>query len=112
MSQRDILFWVFISFFILIGILSLLVSIGLLKADKKFRGWAVTGFVAGVGGAVFGLFKSTFAPVPLFVGLSPRPPMEARQLNLVGGEYRYDEPSSGKAVRTHKGQIEVSLGER
>ena len=54
---RDVLFWTFITFFILIGIISLLALLGIFKrVDAGFRKWAVTGFVAAVTTAVVGLF--------------------------------------------------------
>jgi hypothetical protein len=102
------LFWTFLGFFLLIGILSLLAMAGVVKTDPQFRRWAVTGFIAAVTGAVIGLFNITFnKQAALFVTLIP--PQE-EILDLVVGEYKYDEPSSS-GVKTHSGRVEMALGE-
>ena len=53
-EMRLILFWVFLCFFVVIGVLSLLVATGVLEADPRFRKWAVTGFIGSVVAAVIG----------------------------------------------------------
>jgi hypothetical protein len=87
--ERVVLFWVFVGFFVITGIVSLLAIIGVLKTDDRFRKWAITGFVTGVAGAVFGLFKVVFlAELPIFIALIA-PQQEGQSgLNLVRGEYQ------------------------
>ena len=103
---RDVLFWTFITFFILIGIISLLALLGIFKrVDAGFRKWAVTGFVAAVTTAVVGLFRLIFAPeIALFVTLttptSMQPPMQ-----LVSGLYEYDELAKDGKVVTRNGPV-------
>src|SRR5712691_10055524 len=112
MDHSDVLFWLFVSFFILIGVVSLLTVIGALTTDPRFRRWAVSGFIVGVAGAVFGLFKITFTEdVALFVALDPPQEERAGLLDLVSGQYKYyDEPTSSGVVKTHAGQAEMTLG--
>lgn len=110
-DQRTVLFWTFLGFFLLIGILSLLAMAGVVKTDPRFRRWAVTGFFAAVIGAVIGLFNTTFnKQAELFVTLIPPQNEIAVPLDLVDGKYKYDEQTkSGSKV--HSGQVEITLGE-
>ncbi len=113
-DQQAMLFWIFMVFFVLIGILSTLAVLGLVTVDERFRKWAVTVFFAGVTGAVVGLFKLSFpgsAPAePLFVTLIPPQNINSRAIKLVEGDYSYDEPSGGNKVKTVTGKIEVTWG--
>lgn len=70
---------------------------------------AAGGFVTGVTGAVFGLFKLLFAPAALFVTLIPPPELGSAKLELVSGRYAYDEPMADGQVKTHSGGVEVTL---
>ena len=45
--QQQVLVWVILGFFSIIGILSLLVKVRLLNADDDFRQWALRGFIIG-----------------------------------------------------------------
>jgi hypothetical protein len=55
---QAVLFFVFIGFFVLIGLVSLVVLLGYPRsADHRFRQWAIPGFVGSVTTAVIALFK-------------------------------------------------------
>ena len=71
-AQRSALFWVFLVFFIGIGVLSLLVALGVFpNADPDFRKVAIGTFISGIVGTLITLFRATFVPRPnLFVTLS------------------------------------------
>lgn len=110
-DQSAVLFWLFVGFFLIIGILSLLAVVGVLKTDPRFRRWAVTGFIAAVTGAVIGLFNITFSKqAALFVTLVPPQDVITAPLDLVVGQYKYDEPTTS-GVKTHSGRVEMTLGE-
>ncbi len=104
-QYRDVLFFVFTSFFILIGLVSISVLLGFPKtADKKFRVWAIRGFVAGITTAIFGLFKLfSLAPTPTIV-VTLLPPQGISAPILKSGTYEYDEENAGK-VQTRGGQV-------
>jgi hypothetical protein len=106
-EQHIILFWIFVGFFVVIGVLSLLVAAGLVTADRRFQQWAVPGFIAAVTMAVIGLFK--VAPdesVPIFVTLTGDQP----DFTLISGAYRYDELSTIGEVKSREGPIELTVG--
>lgn len=42
-DQQQVLFWLFVGFFAVIGIISLLAVLGVVKTDLKFRRWARPG---------------------------------------------------------------------
>ena len=113
-EHQEILFWTFMGFFVVIGIVSLLAVLGLIRVDERFRKWAVTGFFAAVTGAVVGLFQLSIpggAPAePLFVTLIPPQNISSRAIKLVTGEYSYDEHAEGNQVKTVNGKIEVTWG--
>jgi hypothetical protein len=110
MDERAVLFWVFVSFFSIIGVVSLLAVIGILKTDPSFRRWAIGSFIARVGGAVFGLFSTTFVEeVPLYITLDPSQEERTNPLDLVSGEYNYDELTRAGAVNTSSGKVEMTL---
>jgi hypothetical protein len=115
MYFRDVLFWTFTVFFILIGIVSLLSLMGYIKGvDQAFRKWAVTGFVAAVSTAVIGLFRLLLVVNPspdiaLFVTLRSDETLTAA---LVSGTYEYTTPGkNGGSLEPHKGPVEVTLGD-
>ena len=73
-QYRDVLFFVFTGFFILIGVASLSVLLGFPRtADERFRQWAIPGLFVGVTTAVFGLFRIFFltSMAPIVVTLVP-----------------------------------------
>lgn len=75
--QQQVLVWVILGFFSIIGILSLLVKVRLLNADDDFRQWALRGFIIGTFGTTLGLFKIYGDPSyrqlndPIVVGIIP-----------------------------------------
>ncbi len=106
-EYRAVLFWVFMGFFIIIGIVSLLAVVGILKTDPRFRKWALSGFVAAVTGAMITLFKITFGgEVALFVTLLPPQETVGSTLDLVSGSYK----TAGE-VKTRSGDVELTLQE-
>jgi len=112
-DNPQILFYVLISFFVLIGVSSLAVLLGYVKAaDKGFRKWAVTGFVGVVVTAVIGAFKLSLAPVPAPIIVTLRTADGTTFPSLKKGEYRYDEVASDKiTLVTRKGGVVPALGE-
>lgn len=114
-DHQEILFWTFMGFFVVIGIVSLLAVLGLIRVDERFRKWAVTGFFAGVTGAVLGLFQLSIpggAPAEsLFVTLIPPETINSQTIKLVAGEFSYDAPAEGNQVKTVNGKIEVTWGD-
>ncbi len=112
---QAVLFFVFIGFFILIGLTSLAVLLGYPKtADQRFRKWAIPGFVAAVTAAVIGLFKFSFATVsvaPIFVTLiAPNGPTAFSPLR--SGTYEYDQLSNDRVkVVTKSGALTPVPGE-
>lgn len=110
-EQGDVLFWVFLGFFLLIGILSLLSMAGVVKPDPRFSRWAVPGFIGAVTTAVIGLFNvMVHTKAPLFVTLVPPQEEITVPLDLVEGQYKYDEPTPS-GIKTHSGRVEMTLGE-
>jgi hypothetical protein len=113
MEERYILFWVFVGFFVLIGLASLLVLLGFRKkaADPGFRKWAVGGFLGSVTTAVIGLFRILWlsGSAPISVTLLPPPEITA-PATLVTATYHYDEPA-GARVNTQKGTVVPVLSE-
>ena len=115
MTERAVLFWVFTGFFVLIGIVSLMVLLGFPKtADKQLREWALRGFIVGIATAMFGLFRAMFMPDPagafLTVALVPPDGLTDR-LILKSGKYAYDEIDDTRAVVTRTGPIVPGLSQ-
>jgi len=113
-AQQAVLFYVFIGFFVLIGLGSLAVLLGWIKsADKAFRKWAVGGFIGAVTAAVVGLFQVSTKPPSSFITVALLPPSEvpavAASLVLGKGSFEYDDEASGK-VSTHRGDIVAANG--
>jgi hypothetical protein len=104
--QKEVLFYVFTGFFILIGFGSLAVLLGLVKgADKTFRQWAVGGFLGAVTAAVVGMFRLTFVPTPALFTVTLLPP-NGSHIELTSGVFLYDETSKESSdVTTHKGNV-------
>src|SRR5262249_45421466 len=94
-EPNQLLFYVIITFFVLIGLSSLLVLLGVIKTpDKNFRKWAVGGFAAVVTTAVVGAFKITVMPEPIVVALQTAEGTAFPR--LTSGEYfRYDQNGKG-----------------
>ena len=111
--QQEVLFYVLIAFFVLIGLASLFVLLGYVKsADKTFRKWAVTGFAAVVTTAVVGAFKIATAPVPAPIVVTLRTAEGTAFPTLKKGEYRYDEVGRDRVTLvTQKGGVVPVLGE-
>jgi YEATS family len=111
--QREVLFYIFAGFFVLIGIGSLMALLGLIqRPDPAFRKWAVGGFIGAVTTAVVGLFRLSFlaAPALITVTLVP-PPDAATPLVLDHGTYQYDEVADSGKVTTQKGEIVAVAGD-
>src|ERR1051325_11030617 len=100
--EREVLFWVFISFFVLIGVASLAVQLGWIRSEPSFRKWSLLSFFGAVTGAVVALFKIVFiAPVPATPVIAPTTttaytvslvfPTEAVLPSLKKGTYEYDD---------------------
>jgi hypothetical protein len=112
-NQQIVLFYVFIAFFVLIGIASLAALLGLIpSADKSFRKWAVPGFVGAVVVAVIGVYKASMVPpfVPIVVTLLAPTGMQPPPLR--SGTFQYDEvaENNGKVI-TRRGNVVPVLGE-
>ena len=115
---RDVLFWVFISFFVLIGVASLAVQLGFIQSgvSPAFRKWALASFIGAVTTAILGMFKMVFFPAPpptvatlpsysvalVFPATAPPP-------SLHDGSYEYEDADSD-SVRSHTGVVVPTLG--
>jgi len=85
-SQSMILFWVFIGFFVIIGVVALLSIVGIIKTDKRFTKWAVSGFVAGIAGVVF-VWAKHQTSLDVFVNIAPPAGVEPETFILESGKY-------------------------
>jgi hypothetical protein len=72
-QQHDILFWVFISFFVIIGSASLLVQLKLIDAYEGFRKWSLTTFFAAIVATTVGYVnKPPTSSAPLLATVVPQ----------------------------------------
>ena len=112
-AQHLILFWVFVGFFLVIGVVALLAIVGIIKVDRQFLKWAIGGFVTGIAGVVFIWAKSQSPQLPLdiFVNLSPPEGVEAKAFQLVGGTYEYFGQSSSDKSVPPSGSVELTAGQ-
>lgn len=112
-TQHLVLFWVFVAFFMIIGIIAILAIVGVIKTDKRFRSWAVGGFAAAIVGVVIIWAKTqpTQIPADLFINLGPPLNVEAETFELVSGNYEYDEQSSSGGSITRSGPVELTAGQ-
>jgi hypothetical protein len=112
-TENLVLFWVFIAFFMVIGIVAILAIVGVIKTDKKFRNWAVGGFAAAVVGVViiWAKTQSPQLPLDLFINLEPPAEVKAATFELESGSYEYNELSpSGKSFK-RSGSVELTAGQ-
>lgn len=109
-AQHLFLFWVFVGFFLVIGIIALLAIVGVIKTDKRFRNWAVGGFAAAVTGVVI-MWAKAESPLDIFVNLQPPAGMGADTFELVSGTYEYYEQSNPGKSDTRSGSIELTAGQ-
>jgi hypothetical protein len=107
--HREVLFWLFVGFFVVIGLVALLAITGVVKTEPRFRRWAVGSFVVAVTGVVIVWAKSQF-PVDLFVTLMPPEGAELQTLAFERGLYEYDERTASGTPVTRSGHAELSLG--
>lgn len=114
-QNQQVLFFVFLGFFILIGLGSLATLLGFVKGVyPAFRKWAVAGFVGSVTLVIVSLFKSTFTTIgPIVVTLLPPLGNLPAPAFLEKGTFRYDEVvrMDGNSVKTHSGDIVAVLGQ-
>lgn len=105
--QRSALFWVFLVFFIGIGVASLLVALGVFpNADPAFRKFAIGTFIAGIAGALFTLFRTTFMQrQDLFVTLLFEGKLPQEVALAEAARYEVWDEKQGKVVRS--GQVLV-----
>jgi hypothetical protein len=109
-GNQQVLFYVLVVFFVLIGLSSLFVL--LRTPDKSFRKWAVSGFAAMVTTAVVGAFKIAMAPAPAPIIVTLRAVDGTPIPKLKNGEYRYDEVGRDKVTLvTQKGGVVPVVGE-
>lgn len=105
MDQREVLFWVFIGFFIVLGIVALLAIVGAIKTDRKFRNFAVATFAVSIVTVVVLWAKSPAArPPDHFVILEPPGSVPHERFMLVSGSYEYYPGSN-------KGDVELTVGQ-
>jgi len=110
-TQHLILFWVFVGFFVLIGLVALLAIVGIIKTEPKFRNWAVAGFAAGVVGVVVVWAKTEWS-LDFFVNLEPPAHVVPETFELASGTYEYYDQSSTDKSRAHVGSIELTAGQQ
>src|SRR5947209_2001414 len=104
-QYQAVLFFVFIGFFVLIGLVSLTVLLGYPKsADPRLRQWAIPGFLVAVTTAVVALFKYSFTSVtvaPIVVTLVA-PSGAVTPSPLKSGAWEYDQVGQDKVkIVTH-----------
>jgi hypothetical protein len=112
-AQNLVLFWVFVSFFMIIGLIAILAIVGVINTDKKFRNWAVGGFAAAVVGVVI-IWAKTPSPqssLDLFVNLEPPAQVKADAFELKNGIYEYDELTSAGKLIKRSGSVELTAGQ-
>ena len=105
-SQHDVLFWIVIGFFTVIGILALLTILGIFKTNKQFRAWAVTGFVTGIAGVVFVWAKNSES-LDFYIILKPPSGIEVENFILQEGRYEFWDSSDSKPLI---GNVELTEG--
>jgi len=109
--QHLILFWIFVAFFLVIGVVALLAIVGVIRTDNQFRKWAVGVFAAGIAGVVFVWAKSEL-PLDFFVNLEPPAEVVAENFELVSGKYEYYEPSNADKSISSSGFVELTAGQQ
>jgi hypothetical protein len=109
-SLHLVLFWVFIGFFVVIGVIALMAIAGVIKVDKEFRKWAIGGFVTGVAGVVFVWGKSQ-EPLDFFVNLKSPDGINAETFELVSGKYEYSDASASADSTQPSGSVELAVGQ-
>jgi hypothetical protein len=107
--KQEVLFWLFVGFFMVIGVVALLSITGIVKTESRFRRWAVGGFVVAVTGVVILWAKSQF-PIDLYVILVPPDGVKLESFALERGIYQYDEHLSSGTSVTRSGNAEIALG--
>jgi hypothetical protein len=104
-AQHDVLFWVFIGFFIVLGIVALLTIVGVIKTDRKFRNFAVATFAVSIVTVVVLWAKTPSArPPDHFLILEPPSSVPQDRFMLVSGSYEYYPGSD-------KGEVELTVGQ-
>ena len=109
--HHSILFWIFISFFVLIGVVALLSIVGVIKTDKAFLKWAVTGFVTGIAGVVF-VWAKVQSPLDIYINLKPPEAVEVEAFEIVSGNYEYVEQSSSNKSTQQYGPLVITAGQQ
>jgi YEATS family len=109
-AQHQILFWVFLGFFLVIGLVAVLAILGVIKTEKQFRKWAVGGFVVGVTGAVF-VWARAPLPIDFFVNLPPPKGVDVDTFELVSGSYEYYGQSGSDKSTSPSGPVELTAGQ-
>jgi len=107
-QQQNVLFWLFIGFFMLIGLLALLAITGMVKTEDRFRRWAVGGFVVGVTGVVM-IWAKSQSPVDLFVNLMLPDEVDYENVVLESATYEYEDRTDVGATVTRSGSTELAL---
>lgn len=112
-TQHLVLFWVFVAFFLIIGIIAILAIVGVIKTDARFRKWAVGGFAAAIVGVVIMWAKAqpSQSPLDIFVNLEPPADVKADTFELESGIYEYDEQLSSEKSNTRSGSVELTAGQ-
>jgi hypothetical protein len=108
--QHLVLFWVFVGFFLLIGVIALLAIMGVIKTEQQFRNWAVGGFAASVIGVVI-IWAKSQPPLDIFVNLEPPQNVAADAFELISGTYEYYEQSNTGQSNSHPGPVELTAGQ-
>jgi len=117
MPHQDLVFYVLLGFFILIGLGSIGVLFNLVKASPEFKRWASRGFAAGTTSVIFGLFKvfePAAAPPPTAVAaLTPiHVTLDAPAVRapFKDGKFEYIETkANGTDTVVHKGDLNPVL---
>ena len=110
-TQHLILFWVFVGFFVLLGLVALLAIVGIIQTEPRFRKWAVAGFAASVVGVVV-VWAKTESALDFFVNLEPPANVAPETFELASGTYEYYDQSSTDKSHAHLGSIELTAGQQ
>lgn len=109
-QEHAVLFWIFIGFFLVIGIVSLLAILGLISIEERFRKWAITGFFVPVIGVMIPLARDILTPANLSLDLNvmfePPKDVQPEPLVLVSGSYEYTKQSPSEEAEKLTGKFE------
>jgi hypothetical protein len=106
-----VLFWIFVGFFVIIGIISILTIVGIIKTEKRFRNWSVAVFAASIVSVVV-MWAKAQPSTNVFVNLIPPNDININEFELVSGTYEYSERTDSGKEKKYKGTIELTAAQQ